>query len=377
MIYLDYAATTPVDDRVLDTYNKVCKQYVGNANSSHKLGMDSKHLIMKATEQISNILNIHKDEIIYTSGATESNNLALKGVCSFYKNRGNHIITTKIEHPSIKETTKYLIDNGYEVSYVNLLDNGLVDLEHLQQLIKDDTILVSICYVDSEVGLRQPIEEIGQILNNYKKVIFHVDATQAIGKVKVNFDNIDLVSFSAHKFYGLTGIGCLIKKKNIELEPLFHGGKSINKYRSGTPSVPLIVSTAKALRLSAEDIEKRFYHVVDLNKKIKKYFSDFKNIIVNSNTECIPHILNISIIGIKPETFIRALEDKGIYLSTKSACSDMKQVSETLINLNKTNSIASSSLRISLSYLTTNEEIDQFLTTFKIIYNELNFKVKE
>lgn len=377
MIYLDYSATTPVDDRVLETFNKVCKEYIGNANSLHKLGIESKKLIDKASEQISKLLNVKPEEIIYTSGSTESNNLAIKGVCHYYKNRGNHIITTKIEHPSVSKSIKYLQKQGYEVSYVNLLDNGLVDLNHFKKLIKNNTILVSICYVDSELGLRQPIEEIGKILKDYKKIIFHVDATQAVGKIKVNFDNIDLISFSAHKFYGLKGIGCLIKKNKIELEPLFHGGRSINKYRSGTPMVPLIVSLAKALRLSLENIEKKYNHVLSLNNKIKKFLTKYPNIIINSNEQCIPHILNISLINIKPETFIHAMSKHDIYLSTKSACSDINQSSDTLIALNKDNAIASSSIRISLSSLTTEEEIKKFLTIFDSLYNELNFRVKE
>jgi cysteine desulfurase len=377
MIYLDYSATTPVNMDVLETFNKVCGEYIGNANSLHKLGVNSNELLERATMQIVDLLALKSSDIIYTSGATESNNLAIKGVCSFYKKRGNHIITTRIEHSSVKETINYLIKQGYEVSYVNLLNNGLIDIDHLKSLIKDTTVLVSISYVDSEVGLKQPVEDIGEILKDFPRTVFHVDATQAIGKIKINLDNIDLVSFSAHKFYGLKGIGCLIKKETIELEPILHGGKSTSKYRSGTPMLPLIVSLTRALRLSFDNLDEKYNHVLKLNKKIVDHLLKYDRVIINSNKNSIPHILNISLCDIKPETFVHALGEHKIYISTKSACSDVNLSSDTLLALHKPNDVASSSIRISLSYLTTEEEIDQFLHFFDLEYKALNFRTGE
>ncbi len=377
MIYLDYSATTPVNNDVLDTFNKVSLNYIGNANSFHKLGLDSKKLLDEATNQIGTILKIDSKEIIYTSGATESNNLAIKGICSFYNNRGNHIITTKLEHSSVIEPIKYLEKKGFLVSYVNLLPNGMIDINHLKSLITKDTLLVSINHVNSELGIKQPVEEIGQILKAKKTIIFHVDGTQALGKINIDLANIDLYSFSAHKFYGLKGIGCLIKKRNIKMEPLFHGGRSINEYRSGTPMLPLVVSMAKALRLVCNDVENNYKYILNLNQKIKKNLMKYKNIDINSNDECLPHILNISIKGIKPETFIRAMEKHNIYISTKSACSNLDQASAALLALNKDALNASSSIRISLSHLTTNKEIESFLTFFDKEYNELKFIEKE
>ena len=268
MIYLDYSATTPINNEVLDTYVKVSKNFIGNANSIHSLGTKSRELLESATNQISSLLKIKPCEVIYTSGATESNNLALKGIASFYKNRGRHIITTKLEHSSVSETLKYLETLGYEISYVELDKNGLINIQNLKSLIRDDTILVSICYVNSELGIKQNINEIGKILKQYPKLIFHVDGTQALGKIDVDLSNIDLFSFSAHKFFGPKGIGCLIKKENIKLTPLFHGGKSDSIYRSGTPALPLIVSLSKALRIALNNLDNKYNHVKKLNEFI-------------------------------------------------------------------------------------------------------------
>jgi len=304
MIYLDYSATTPVNKEVLDAFNKVSLDYIGNANSMHTLGQESNNLMEESVMQVAHILGVESDEVIFTSGATESNNLAIKGICSI-KKRG-HIITTKIEHSSVSETVKYLARNGYDVDYVPLDDNGLVDIKELESLIKDETVLVSICMVNSEVGLLKPVDEIGELLKEYKNIVYHVDGTQAVGKVNTNLENIDLFSLSAHKFYGLKGIGILIKKKNINLEVLMHGGKSQTDYRAGTPALALMASTAKALRLAVEDLDAKYASVKKMNTKIISELIELDGISVNSNDYCIPHILNISLIYIKPETFINA-----------------------------------------------------------------------
>ena len=186
MIYLDYSATTPVDKRVLDTFNKVCMEYPGNSNSLHSLGLKSQELSDYATEEIARILHVKKSEIIYTSGASESNNTVIKGVCERYKNRGRHIITTFLEHSSVIAPLNYLTNQGFEVDFVKVDDNGLVDLEDLKRLMRDDTILVSVCYVDSELGLRQPIKEISEIVRKYPKCYFHTDCTQAVGKIDID-----------------------------------------------------------------------------------------------------------------------------------------------------------------------------------------------
>ena len=371
MIYLDYSATTKTDDEVLDTFVKCSKDFVGNPNSLHKLGVDSKNIIDKSTEQITKLLNIDDYDVIYTSGSSESNNLAIKGICEKYKNRGMHIITTSLEHSSIYGPIDYLVDNGFSVDFVELDENGLVDLEDLKNKITDKTILVTINAVNSEIGIKQPIEEVSKILKKYPKCFFHCDMTQAIGKVKIDVNSCDLVSFSAHKFFGIKGIGVLLKRKKINITPLIHGGKSTTVFRSGTPCLPLIVSLSKALRLALTDIDKKYKYVEKLNKEVKEFLSKYDKVKINSNDICIPHMLNISVLGVKPETMLHALEEYEIYISTQSACSSNTTVSKAVMALTKDKERAASSIRISLSYKTTEEEIKEFLDKFDKCYRKL------
>ena len=371
MTYLDYSATTPVNDEVLESFCEISRKYIGNPNSLHRLGTEANEMINKATNQIAKLLNIKPTEIIYTSGSSESNNLAIKGISEKYKNRGNHIITTPFEHSSINGPLNYLSDNGFEVDIVKLDENGLVDIENLKSLIKDTTILVSINSVNSEIGLAQPIEEIGKILKEYPKLFFHVDMTQSIGKINIPLDNVDLMSFSAHKIYGLKGIGCLIKKEGINLEPLIHGGKSTTIYRSGTPAVGLICSISKALRLALNNLDEKYNHVLEINNYLKENLKKYENVYINSNDHSIPFMLNISVIGIKPETLLHALEQDEIYISTQSACSSNTTLSKAVLSLTNDKKRAESSVRISLSALTTKKEIDTFIKSFDKIYNNL------
>lgn len=374
MIYLDYSATTPVNEEVLKVFNKVCLEYPGNSNSLHSLGIKSKELEDYATEKIAKLLKVKPSEIIYTSGSSESNNTAIKGVCNKYKNRGNHIITTNLEHSSVIAPLNYLTKEGFTVDYVKIKDNGLVDIDNLKELLTDETILVSISIVDSEIGLRQNINEIGKLLKEYPKCIFHVDCTQGIGKINIDFTNIDLASISAHKFYGLKGIGLLIKKENIVIEPLIHGGKSTTIYRSGTPQLPLIVSLMKALELIIPNIDKNYEYITKLNNIIKDKLSTYELVHINSTENSIPHILNFSLLKIKPETFIHALEEYNIFISTKSACSKSNTISSSVYALTKNEELSYQTLRISLSYLTTIEEVNKFLEVFDICYKRLLLK---
>ncbi len=371
MIYLDYSATTPTNDSVLDTFVKCSKEFIGNPNSLHDLGVKSKKMIDSATKQIANLLGVKESEIIYTSGASESNNLAIKGICEKYKNRGKHVITTPLEHSSIYGPIDYLKENGFKIDYVKIDPNGLVDLDNLKELMTNKTILVSICLVNSEIGILQNIEEISKIVKEYPKCFLHADMTQAIGKINVDLSNVDLVSFSAHKFYGIKGIGVLIKKEKIELEPLIHGGKSTTNYRSGTPCLPLIVSISKSLRLSLENLKEKEEYVKSLNTYIKNKLKEYDKVKINSNDYSIPHILNISVLGVKPETMLHALESKGVYISTRSACSNTNAKSTAVLELTNNIERATSSIRISLSYLTTMEEIEAFINIFDICYKEL------
>lgn len=376
MIYLDYSATTPINKDVLETFNKTCTNYFANPNSLHKLGIESNNLIKAATKQISDLLNLSDEEIIYTSGASESNNLAIKGIALKYANRGKHIITTPLEHSSVVGALNSLGNIGYEIDIVNINKNGLIDLSHLKSLMRDDTILVTLALVDSEIGIKQNIDEISSVVKQYPKCYLHVDGTQAIGKIKVDLKNIDLFSFSSHKIYAMKGCGCLIKKKNIIIEPLINGGKSITSYRSGTPTTALITSMSKALKLIYQNIDNNYKHVEKLNIKLKEFLSKYPNIVINSTANSIPHILNFSILKVKPETFIHALEQEDIYISTKSACSKSNTISNSVMALTKNKDIAESTLRISISYLTTDDEIKKFMQIFDKCYNQLVIRRK-
>lgn len=374
MVYLDYSATTPVNRDVLDVFTNTCINYPGNCNSIHSLGVKSKMFEEESTSKIARLLGVKASEIIYTSGASEANNTAIKGVCLKYHNRGKHIITTKLEHSSVLETFDYLSKFGFDISFVDIREDGCIDIEHFKSLIRDDTILVSICAVSSELGIIQPIDEIGKILKNYPKCYFHVDCTQAIGKINIDFSNIDFASMSAHKFYGIVGIGILYKKENIVIEPLIHGGKSSTIYRSGTPSLGLIASTARALELVNNDIDIHYNYVVKLNKMIRDRLKKYDNVVVNSTDKSIPYIINFSILNIKPETFVHALESMDVYISTKSACSNNGDISKSVYALTKNKSLSYASLRISLSYMTTEEEVLEFLKAFDDCYYRLLLK---
>jgi cysteine desulfurase len=371
MIYLDYSATTKMRKEVLETFIKVNEEYFANPNSLHKIGVEAKRLIDASTKQIADILKVKPEEIIYTSCASESNNLAIKGVALRNIKKGKHIITTNLEHSSIYGPIEYLEKQGFIIDYVKT-NNGLVDINDLKNKLREDTILVSIGAVNSETGVKQNIEELALFLKQNTKCYFHVDATQSIGKVKIDFKNVDLVSFSAHKFYGPKGIGVLVKKENLLIEPLIHGGKSTTIYRSGTPATPLIVATSKALRLINEEQDKFYPNIEKLNKKICEHIKKYDNVTINSNEYSIPHILNISILTSKPESIQHAFEEYDIYISTKSACSTKNNISKSVLEVTNSELQANHSVRISLSLFTTEEEVDKFLKAFDKIIEQFS-----
>ena len=372
MIYLDYSATTPVGFEVLDTYNKTSKDFFGNPNSLHELGVRTKNLMNSATKQIAEILNVNEKEITYTGGATMSNNMALIGVAMHYYKKGKHIITSKLEHPSIYAICNYLEALGYEISYVNNDEEGLIDFDHLKELIREDTILVSICAVNSELGIRQPLKMIRQIIKKENsQTLFHSDMTQAIGKVSITMHDVDLATFTAHKIYGPKGIGILYKNSNIQISPILYGSGKTNLLNPGTPAVPLIVALSKALRLATTDIEKRERFIERLNEKIVNALKKYNGVMINKTKYSIPHILNISLRNIKAETFLHALEEYEIYVSSNTACSSAT-LSSSVMAVYHDKVRASSTLRISLSHLTTTDEINKFIYYFEEIYRKLS-----
>ena len=372
MIYLDYSATTPVSYDVLETYNTVTKEFIGNANSLHSLGVKSKKLYNSAKKQISDIFSVLESEITFTSGATESNNMALIGFAFANAKRGNHIIVSKLEHPSIYKICDYLQTQGFEIDYVNNDTDGLIDFENLRSLIRPTTILVSICAVNSEVGVRQPLKMIRQVIRKENEnTVLHSDMTQAVGKVSVNLHDVDMASFSGHKIYGPKGIGLFYKSSRVNVAPIIIGSSKEESLRPGTIALPLVASFAKALRLSTSDIDKKENFVRRLNEKICNDIKDLEGIRINKTKISIPHILNISLDGIRPETFIHALEEYDIYVGTNTACSS-GDLSTSVMAIYNDKRRAVSTIRISISHLTTTDEVNKFLNSFKIVYNKLH-----
>ncbi len=369
MIYLDYSATTPVLKEVLDSYNKVTIDYFGNPNSLHSLGVKSRELLNSATKQISNIFKIKEEEIIYTSGSTEANNLALIGSALAHGKRGSHIVVSKLEHESIYGICNYFESIGFYIDYVKNTADGVIDLDDLKGLVNENTILVSICAVNSELGIRQPLKTIKQVINKENpNTIFHSDMTQAVGKIPINLSDVDMASMSGHKIYGPKGIGMLYKKIGINIKPILYG--SNKDIRPGTPALPLIVSFSKALRIANSDLDKKENTIKKHNDKICEFLSGYPKILINKTPYSIPNILNISLMNIKPETFIHALEKHDVYVSSNTACSSGK-ISSAVLGVYGDKKRALTTIRISLSYMTTNEEINEFINIFESVYNKL------
>ena len=371
MIYLDYSANTPVDTRVLEQFCAVERRCIGNANSHHQAGSAAKAEIDAATIKIASLLGVQPAEIIYTSGASEANNFALKGLARLSRYAGRHIISTPLEHSSVSGTLTALQEQGYEIDLLDVKQDGTVDLEHLKDLLRPDTICVAITLVDSELGVVQPVQEIAAILKAYPHCHLHVDATQAVGKIPVSFEGVDTMSLTAHKFYGLNGIGLLIKRRNLALEPLIHGGESTTIYRSGTPTVALASSLACALDLAVTDLPGHVGHVAKLNAELRAALSTYPLVRINSPDHAIPHVLNLSVRNVKGTVFQRELDAKGVCVSVKSACSSDGLPSRAVFAVSRDRRNALSSWRISLSHLTTEDEIKAFLQAFDVCYREL------
>lgn len=370
MVYLDYSATTPVLPEVLDSYNKVTEEYFGNPNSLHSLGIKSRELLNSATKQIAELLHIGESEFIYTSGSTESNNMAIIGAALTYHKYGNRICVSTMEHPSIYGICGYLEKLGFIIDYVGVNEEGLIDFDELKRKVTKDTILVSVCAVNSETGARQPLKMIRQVVRKENEnCILHSDMTQAIGKVNVLVNDVDLASISGHKIYGPKGIGLLYKNKNVILTPLLYGAD--DQLKPGTPALPLIVAFSKALRLALKDLSSKEEMVKKYQEKIISHLNEYPDIKINTSKYCIPHILNISLMTIKPETFIHALEADEVYVSSNTACSSGKR-SESVMNIYHDELRANTTIRISLSYLTQPSEITEFLNSFDKNYKELN-----
>lgn len=375
-LYLDYAANTPVDEEVLKTFNNATLKYFANPNATHDLGVEVNEKIIKTTDEIINLFkeNTRLDddmEIVYTSGSSESNNLAIKGVAQTYKENGKHIISTFLEHSSVSSPLSYLKEQGYEIDIVGITSDGKINLDELKRLIRNDTILVSVCYVDSEVGNVQPIREIAELVSKYPNCFLHVDATQAVGKTEVDFSGIDLISFAPHKFNGLNGFGGLLKKKDMVLEPLINGGASTTIYRSGTPVIGQICALERTLELTFNNFKKRYEYVNKLNEKLRSKLLSYDNVKINTVSKNNPYILNVSVNGVKAVDFKKKLEEYGVCISIKSACTVTITPSRIVMSMTHDRKRAFASWRISLSHLVTEEDIDKFLEIFDKCYKEM------
>ena len=371
MIYLDYAAHAPADPVVLERFCDMERRFTANPNSVHAAGRAAREQMACAAEQIASLTDAAPSEVIFTSGATEANNLAIKGIAQAARHIGRHIISTPLEHSSVSGTLTALQEQGYEIDLLDVKQDGTVDLEHLKDLLRPDTICVAITLVDSELGVVQPVQEIAAILKAYPHCHLHVDATQAVGKIPVSFEGVDTMSLTAHKFYGLNGIGMLIKRRNLALEPLIHGGESTTIYRSGTPTVALASSLACALDLAVIDLPNRIDYVAKLNAELRAALSTYPLVRINSPEHAIPHVLNLSVRNVKGTVFQRELDAKGVCVSVKSACSSDGLPSRAVFAVSRDRRNALSSWRISLSHLTTEDEIKAFLQAFDVCYREL------
>lgn len=371
MIYFDNAATTKVDNGVLESFNMAIKEFFANSSSTHLEGFKSANIEKKARLQVANLFSADERDVIFTSGATESNNLAIKGVALKYKNRGKHIITTSIEHLSVLNACKDLEKYGFEVTYINPNENGIVSWESVKKVIRDDTILVSIMAVNNEVGTIEPIEEIAEKLKDYPKIHFHTDATQAIGKIDINYNNVDLISLSGHKIHSFKAAGVLIKRSNTQIEPLFSGGGHQYDMRSGTTNVPGEIALAKALRIAFEKQKERYEYVMTLKMHLIERIKEIPSVIINSNDCCSPFIFSFCC-SKKGSVVAEALSNKKIYVSTKSACSSRKNgESYVLRAINKSDWICSNSIRLSFSYENTLHEIDIFIDELKDVISKI------
>ena len=373
VIYLDNAATSKVHPEVLDSYNQITLKYFANPSSIHFLGQESHRLLEKSREQILNLFKLTHHEVIFTSGATEANNLAIKGYAFANKGRGNHIITSATEHPSVLNTVKQLENYGFEVTILPVNKYGIVEVNSLKEAIKDNTILVSIMSVNNETGAINPIKEIGELLKSYPKIAFHVDMTQAIGKVDIPLENIDMFSFAGHKIHGLLGSGALIKEKKIILEPLNAGGGQENNLRSGTNTVALSASLAKALRLAIKGQQENYQKVSNLRDYLLSYLKDNPDkYIINSFSLDNPYILNFSLINHKASVVVEALSNKGIMVSSLSAChSKYEDYSYVVYAMNQDMKLAHNTIRVSFSYENNVDDVNALIRGLKQIMKEI------
>lgn len=365
MLYFDYAASTPPYPDVIKTVSEVMDRHYANASSIHGYGENAEKLLKRSREVCAKALGVKASEIVFTSGATESNNIAIKGVALRYHSRGKHVITTQTEHASVYESIRFLEQMGYEITYIPVNSKGQVKCEDVLRAIRKDTILVSLMHVNNETGAIHPIEEIGeQLKRSYPKVIFHVDGVQAFGKIKVDLaqSGIDLYSISAHKIRGPKGAGLLYVRSGLEIASLLSGGSQEGGLRPGTENVPLIAGMTKAVRLAEEHRSELYARLVPLRDRLIEEISRHPEWELNSSLEGAPHIVHFSYPGMKAEVMLHTLEQLGVIVSTQSACSSKyAEPSRVLLAMGKSEETARSGIRISLGDHHNDKDIDELI----------------
>lgn len=368
-IYLDYGATTPVDPRVADAMIPWLREHFGNAASrSHAWGWEAEEAVESARKQVADLINADPREIVWTSGATESDNLAIKGAAHFYQGKGKHLITVKTEHKAVLDTMRELERQGFEVSYLDVQENGLLDLEVFKAAIRPDTILASVMAVNNEIGVVQDLNTIGALCRE-KGIIFHVDAAQATGKMTLDMQTmpIDLMSLASHKTYGPKGIGALYvrRKPRVRLEAQMHGGGHERGMRSGTLATHQIVGMGEAFRIAKEEMVKDMEHARALRQRLLDGLKDLEQVFVNGDMENgVPHYLNMSFNFVEGESLIMGI--KGLAVSSGSACTSASlEPSYVLRALGRSDELAHSSLRMTFGRFTTEEEIDYAIKTIR------------
>lgn len=378
MIYLDNAATTKPNQAVLDSFLKVSEKAYYNVNSPHQMGLQSEKILLQAKSRVKEMLNLNKNaDIIFTSGATESNNIALKGIALRKKQFANVIITSVLEHPSVLEVMRYLETQGFILKYVNVTPNGQIDINHLEQLMTDNVGLVTCMYVNNVMGQIQPIKEIGSLLKQYPKAHFHVDGVQALGKIPMQLEDVNSISFSGHKFNGLKGQGILIIDNKEKIEPTIFGGGQEYGIRSGTVNLAMNVSLVKAMEIAIQNLNELNHRLSRYNKVIRECLSQYKGVYINSPENSAPHILNIAFPGVKGEVLVNAFSKLDIMVSTTSACSSKREkLNEVLLAMDIEDNRIEGSVRLSMGETTTEKDIEQFKDKFKLIYAQIKELLK-
>lgn len=372
MIYFDNAATTKIYDDALTSYVQVSQKFFGNPSSLHQLGVDAHQVLTKARAQVASLLSVQPEEIFFTSGGTESNNWAIKGTALEKSVFGKHIITTKIEHPSVIQTCKQLERFGFEVTYLDVDSKGIVSIDQLKESLRKDTILVSVMAVNNEVGAVQPIAEIAKVLEEYPSIHFHVDCVQAVERASqlLSIGRIDLLSLSAHKFHGPRGVGIMYKKFGRKIQALLTGGGQEKGERSTTENLPGIVATTKALRMALEEESV----TGELRSQLWKELATKPEIRIFSPEDGASHVLCFAIKGVRGEVVVHAFENHGIYISTTSACSSKKaDSSSTLYAMDVPTEWATGAVRVSFSNDNTKEEVEQFIKVQHQLMKQFSF----